>query len=115
MKTSYSVSGLIVLTIIALCVISCRKQPVQVISATTEAIAVDASADGIQDAAYLAQLAPVKADLEDSVLPSPFHPFHKNVLVLRENILGLRYELYLQHLQRNHQGWLHRRATLAAT
>jgi len=64
MKTSYSVSGLIVLTIIALCVISCRKQPVQVISATTEAIAVDASADGIQDAAYLAQLAPVKADLE---------------------------------------------------
>ena len=43
---------------------SCTKQPVQVTSATTEAIPVDATADSIQDAAYLAQLAPVKADLE---------------------------------------------------
>lgn len=40
---------------------------------------------------------PLKADSEDTALPSPCHPFHKNVLVLREDILGLRYELYLQH------------------
>lgn len=42
---------------------ACHK-PVQVNSVTTEAITVDASADAIQDAAYLAQLAPIKADLE---------------------------------------------------
>lgn len=40
------------------------QQPKQVIGATTEAIPVDASADAIEDTVYLAQLAPVKADLE---------------------------------------------------
>ena len=43
---------------------SCTKQPVQVTSVTTEAIHVDATADGTQDAAYIAYLAPTKADLE---------------------------------------------------
>lgn len=43
---------------------SCHKQPMQVTSVTTEAIPVDASADAIQDTNYLAQLAPIKADLE---------------------------------------------------
>ena len=43
---------------------ACQKKPVQVISATTEALHVNANADGIQDAAYLAYLAPTKADLE---------------------------------------------------
>jgi 2',3'-cyclic-nucleotide 2'-phosphodiesterase (5'-nucleotidase family) len=42
---------------------SCNKQ-VKVTSFTTEAIPVDASADGIQDASYTAYLAPTKADLE---------------------------------------------------
>lgn len=36
----------------------------QVQSVTTEAIPVDASTDAIQDAAYLAQLAPIKANME---------------------------------------------------
>lgn len=40
------------------------KQPVQVTSVTTEALPVDARADGVQDAAYIAYLAPTKADLE---------------------------------------------------
>lgn len=40
------------------------QQPKQVIGATAEAIPVDASADAIEDTVYLAQLAPVKADLE---------------------------------------------------
>lgn len=44
--------------------LSCQKKPVQVVSVTTEVIPVDASADGIQDATYAAQLAPVKADME---------------------------------------------------
>jgi len=56
------------LIVLALCSLlllpACTKKPVQVLSATTEAIPVDASADGIQDAAYLAYLAPTKADLE---------------------------------------------------
>lgn len=43
---------------------SCTKQPVQVTSVTTEALPVDARADGVQDAAYIAYLAPTKADLE---------------------------------------------------
>jgi len=42
---------------------SCQKHQ-KVVSATTEAIPVDASADGIQDASYAAYLAPTKADLE---------------------------------------------------
>lgn len=53
---------------VLLCVLAticaCQSGPVQVKEATTEAILIDASLDGIQDAAYLAQLAPVKADLE---------------------------------------------------
>ncbi len=50
-----------------LCVLlfsSCHRQPVQVVSATTEAIPVDASADAIRDTDYIAHLAPIKADLE---------------------------------------------------
>ena len=43
---------------------SCTKRPVQVTSVTTEALPVDARADGVQDAAYIAYLAPTKADLE---------------------------------------------------
>lgn len=42
---------------------SCHK-PMHVQSVTTEAIPVDASADAIQDTAYLAQLAPIKANME---------------------------------------------------
>lgn len=43
---------------------ACQHGPLQVNNCTTEAIPVDASADAIQDTVYLAQLAPVKADLE---------------------------------------------------
>ena len=42
---------------------ACHRQ-VQVVSATTEAIPVDASADAIQDSSYIAYLAPTKAALE---------------------------------------------------
>lgn len=41
---------------------ACHK-PQQVIGVTTEAIAIDASLDSIQDTTYLAQLAPIQADL----------------------------------------------------
>lgn len=47
----------------ALCC-SCGHKQVRVTGCTTEAISVDATADAIQDNAYLAQLAPIKADLE---------------------------------------------------
>jgi 2',3'-cyclic-nucleotide 2'-phosphodiesterase (5'-nucleotidase family) len=43
---------------------ACMRQPVHVTGCTTEAIPVDASSDCLQDSVYLAQLAPVKADLE---------------------------------------------------
>lgn len=43
---------------------SCHRQPMQVVSVTTEAIPVDASADAIQDSSYIAYLAPIKAALE---------------------------------------------------
>lgn len=43
---------------------ACMRQPVHVTGCTTEAIPVDASSDCLQDTVYLAQLAPVKADLE---------------------------------------------------
>ena len=52
--------GLIVLTVL----LPACQRPLQVTSATTEAIPVNASADAIQDTVYLEQLAPVKADLE---------------------------------------------------
>ena len=42
----------------------CGHRAVEVKECTTEAIAVDASADGIQDTTYLAHLAPVKEGLE---------------------------------------------------
>ena len=42
---------------------SCHRQT-QVVSVTTEAIPVDASADAIQDSSYIAYLAPTKAELE---------------------------------------------------
>ena len=42
----------------------CQHRSVQVVEATTEAMLIDASLDGIQDTEYLAQLAPIKADLE---------------------------------------------------
>lgn len=51
------------LTLVLTSLCACQ-QPKQVIGATTEAIPVDASADVIEDTVYLAQLAPVKADLE---------------------------------------------------
>ena len=50
-----------------LCVLlfsSCHRQPVQVVSVTTEAIPVDSSADAICDTSYIAYLAPTKAALE---------------------------------------------------
>ena len=43
---------------------ACQRQPKSVVGVTTEAIAIDASLDGIQDQSYLAQLAPIKADME---------------------------------------------------
>ena len=54
--------------IVALCSLfllpACQKQPQRVVFATTEAIPVDGSSDGIQDSAYLAILAPIKANME---------------------------------------------------
>ena len=44
-------------------VTACHRQ-VQVVSVTTQAIPVDASADAIQDSSYTAYLAPTKAALE---------------------------------------------------
>jgi len=52
------------IVLFALCAAACTQQPKQVTAVSTEMIAVDASSDGIQDAAYLAQLAPIKANLE---------------------------------------------------
>ena len=52
----------LVLFLAALC--SCGHRAVQVTDYTVEAIPVDASTDAIQDTGYLAQLAPVKANLE---------------------------------------------------
>ncbi len=43
---------------------SCSHQPQRVTSCTTKAIPVDASTDCLQDTVYLAQLAPIKDDLE---------------------------------------------------
>ena len=51
------------LTALAVLLPACHKS-VKVTSVKTEAIPVNASADGIQDAAYLAQLAPVTAAIE---------------------------------------------------
>lgn len=48
--------------LVVLC--ACGHRTVQVNGCSTEAIAVNVSTDGIQDSAYLEQLAPVKADLE---------------------------------------------------
>lgn len=53
----------IFLLIIAAALAACH-QPAKVSSVTTEALAVNASLDSIQDTAYIAALAPVKADLE---------------------------------------------------
>ena len=46
---------------------ACNRQPKTVISYTTEAIPVNASADAIQDTKYLRQLAPIKAALEEEM------------------------------------------------
>ena len=46
---------------------SCRRQPKEVCGVTTEAVAVDASADTLQDKSYLTHLAPVKASLEQEM------------------------------------------------
>ena len=48
-------------------VMACNRQPKTVISSTTEAIPVNASADAIQDTEYLRQLAPIKAALEEEM------------------------------------------------
>ena len=54
---------------------ACQKKPVQVVSVTTEAIVVGENADGVQDAAYLQRLAPVKEDLEREMsIPIGFAP-----------------------------------------
>ena len=62
-KRSYRlfIAGLTVLTVF---LSACQKKPVQVVSVTTEAIPVDATADAVQDLTYTAYLAPTKADLE---------------------------------------------------
>ena len=57
----------ILLTLIAMSVMACNRQPKTVISSTTEAIPVNASADAIQDTKYLRQLAPIKAALEEEM------------------------------------------------
>ena len=54
---------LIFFLLIAMSVTACHKQ-VQVTGVTTEAIPVNASADGIQDLNYLARLAPTKEALD---------------------------------------------------
>ena len=43
---------------------ACQHQPKQVTSVTTEVIPVDASLEGVQDAAYIAQMSSIKAELE---------------------------------------------------
>lgn len=54
----------LIIVVVLLAVCACQRRPMQVISVTTEALPVDASTDAIQDKVYLAQLAPVKAELE---------------------------------------------------
>ena len=49
---------------LALTLAACQRKPMSVVSSTLETIPVNASSDGIQDTVYLAQLAPIKADLE---------------------------------------------------
>jgi 2',3'-cyclic-nucleotide 2'-phosphodiesterase (5'-nucleotidase family) len=66
---------IIVCILCSLFLLSACHKPQQVISATTELIPVDASADAIQDTVYLAQLAPVKAALEREMnVPIGFAP-----------------------------------------
>lgn len=55
--------GMIISFFIVLLFVSCNK-PMHVTSVHTQAISVDASADAIQDVEYLANLAPVKANIE---------------------------------------------------
>jgi len=55
-------SVFLLLVLVVLC--ACGHQSQRVTGCTTEAIRIDASLDGIQDAAYIAQLTPVKAVLE---------------------------------------------------
>ena len=50
--------------VVLLSLMSCHRQPMHVVSVTTQAIPVDASADAIRDTDYIAHLAPIKADLE---------------------------------------------------
>lgn len=52
------------LFIAAIIATACTRQPMQVVSIESEMIAVDSTLDAIQDSAYLAILAPIKADLE---------------------------------------------------
>jgi len=54
---------------------ACQKKPVQVVSATTQAIVVDAKAEITQDKTYVKRLAPVKANLEREMnIPIGFAP-----------------------------------------
>ena len=55
--------GMIISFFIVLLFVSCNK-PMHVTSVCTQAISVDASADAIQDVEYLANLAPIKANIE---------------------------------------------------
>ena len=52
------------LALLLLVLCSCGHRPMRVTGCATQALAVDASSDPIQDEAYLAKLAPVKNDLE---------------------------------------------------
>lgn len=53
-----------ILFLLAAILWSCDHRPLRVVDATTEAIPVNASLNAIEDTAYLAQLAPIKADME---------------------------------------------------
>lgn len=55
---------IILLSLIAASLLACNRQPKAVVSVSTKAIPVNASADEIQDFAYLAKLKPVTEALE---------------------------------------------------
>ncbi|MCR5050709.1 MAG: 5'-nucleotidase C-terminal domain-containing protein [Paludibacteraceae bacterium] len=54
---------LILLIVATVCLLGCHR-PIQVAECTTEAIAVNAAADELQDSAYIQSLAPLKKELE---------------------------------------------------
>ena len=60
----YTMRKSIFLLFFAALLCACSHQPQRVTSCTTKAIPIDASTDCLQDTVYLAQLAPIKDDLE---------------------------------------------------